>query len=117
MRHFCHLLQATGRIYVLAVQHERGPRNTTLRRQQMAHFLQDPRMLAPSTGALRLVIPRRVSSEVGEQTVSITSPTASMLCRTPPHLSRVSQQFEFNSAFCNLIIMRISQFRTSTGIV
>lgn len=81
---------ATGRTYVLAVQHERGPRNTTLRRQQMAHFLQDPRMLTPSTGALRLVIPRRVSSEVGDQRVSITSAT-SVLCNTPPHLPRVSQ--------------------------
>lgn len=81
---------ATGRTCVLAVQHERGPRNTTLRRQQMAHFLQDPRMLTPSTGALRLVIPRRVSSEVGDQRVPITSPTTSVLCSTPPHLPRVS---------------------------
>lgn len=72
------------------MQHERGPRNTTLRRQQMAHFLQDPRILTPPSSALRLVIPR-VNCESAEQTITVTSPRAPVLCATPPHLPRVRQ--------------------------
>lgn len=94
------VLHATGKILFLAVQHERGPRNTTLRRQQMAHFFQDPRMLTPSIEALRLTIPRDVSSEAAEQRTPITSPNrAPVLCGAPPFLPRVSY-FAFTEFFC-----------------
>lgn len=72
------------------MQHERGPRNTTLRRQQMAHFFQDPRILTPSPSALGLTIPNRVNtnSETIEGVPTI-SPRPPVLCGTPSIFPRV----------------------------
>lgn len=64
----------------LAVQHERGPRNSTLRRQQMAHFYTDPRealMLSSTASALNLALPK---TDTGRSTVSPLLPPAAYMC-------------------------------------
>lgn len=84
-----------------AVQHERGPRNTTLRRQQMAHFFQDSGMLASaSSGALGLAMPRVSATSPGvEHALPIAAPRA-LLCPTAPQiLPRVSPAYSVWTQF------------------
>lgn len=51
-------------LFNLAVQHERGPRNSTLRRQQLAFFYNDgrDRMLVPNNGVLDLAMVKAENS-------------------------------------------------------
>lgn len=58
----------------LAVQHERGPRNSTLRRQ-MALYFKEPEIIArmgpPPAGVLDLALPKPTN----EPRVSVAAPT------------------------------------------
>lgn len=55
---------------VPAVQHERGPRNATLRRQMALYFTKDPEIVIPqSSAALNLVLPKP------EPRITVAAPT------------------------------------------
>ncbi|XP_018567239.1 nuclear receptor subfamily 2 group E member 1 [Anoplophora glabripennis] len=61
-----------------AVQHERGPRNSTLRRQQMSSFFSETReriMVTPPGGVLNLTMPK-------DATMFPLIPPATFLCNT-----------------------------------
>ncbi|XP_072388757.1 nuclear receptor subfamily 2 group E member 1 isoform X1 [Diabrotica undecimpunctata] len=69
-----------------AVQHERGPRNSTLRRQQMSNFFSEARermMASPPVGALNLAMPKPTSSPVIEGPFGFVGPAAAgFLCNS-----------------------------------
>nr|CAH7757598.1 unnamed protein product [Callosobruchus chinensis] len=67
-----------------AVQHERGPRTSTLRRQQMTNFFeaQDPMFIASVGGALNLAVPKSVSPL---SSVSMSPPVESVYSHTIQH--------------------------------
>nr|AQN67833.1 hypothetical protein [Leptinotarsa decemlineata] len=61
-----------------AVQHERGPRNSTLRRQQMSNFFSDARermmVSPPCGGALDLAIPKPNLQRTSENPFALSHP-------------------------------------------
>ncbi|CAG9823501.1 unnamed protein product [Phaedon cochleariae] len=74
-----------------AVQHERGPRNSTLRRQQMSNYFNEARermMVSPPSGALNLAIPKPSSSPVMESRFPFLPP-AGFLCNTIINMPRL----------------------------
>ncbi|XP_057662882.1 nuclear receptor subfamily 2 group E member 1 isoform X1 [Diorhabda carinulata] len=67
-----------------AVQHERGPRNSTLRRQQMSNFFNEARermMPSPPVSALNLAMPKPSTPPVFEGPFGFIAP-AGFLCNT-----------------------------------
>nr|CAI5844194.1 unnamed protein product [Callosobruchus analis] len=70
--------------FIAAVQHERGPRTSTLRRQQMTSFFeaQDPMFITSVGGALNLAVPKSVSPL---SSVSMSPPVESVYSHTIQH--------------------------------
>ncbi|CAG9863444.1 unnamed protein product [Phyllotreta striolata] len=73
-----------------AVQHERGPRNSTLRRQQMSNFFNEARermMASPPIGALNLAITKPSTPPVLDGPFGYVAPTG-FLCNSILNLPR-----------------------------
>lgn len=82
-----------GNVIFAAVQHERGPRNSTLRRQQMSNFFNEAREMMmvtpPSATALNLAVPKASTSPLMESPFSMLTPT-SYMCNPMLSMPRVS---------------------------
>ncbi|KAG5900621.1 hypothetical protein JTB14_017473 [Gonioctena quinquepunctata] len=109
-----------------AVQHERGPRNSTLRRQQMSHLINEAREMMmvspPCRGALNLALPKPSPPQMLDNPFTLVPP-GSYWCtgilnlpRLPPPVPVIPQSVQNPALICEaaarLLFMNVQWSRT-----